>query len=102
MAVTTVTDIFPGASVSAGDLTIASGDIVSYIPASTSSPAGKELVFGLCETMYRAVTGAGLERLTASVTSSIPEVDILRRTYTFQIELGLTDVALENVNVAAE
>lgn len=102
MAVTTVTDIFPTASVSSGVLTIGSGDIVSYIPTSTSSPAGKELVFGLCETMYRAVTGAGLDRLTTSVASSIPEVNILRRTYTFTVELGLTDTALEDMNVAAE
>jgi hypothetical protein len=101
MSVTTVTDIFAGATVSAGDLTIPSGSIVSYIPVSTSSPNGRELVFGLCETVYRAVTGAGLSRVTTNVVSSIPETNVLRRTYTFTVELGLTGAALEDMDVLA-
>ena len=99
MAVTTVTDIFSGATVSSGDLTLPSGSIVSYIPASTSDPAGRELVFGLCESMYRALTGVSSTRVSGSVVSSIPEVNVLRRTYTFTVELGVTDVALEDMNV---
>jgi hypothetical protein len=101
-SIANITGIFPGATVSSGDLTLPSGSIVSYIPSSTSSPAGKELVFGLCESLYRAVTGAGLNRVTVNAVSSIPETDVLRRTYTFTVELGLTDVALEDMDVAAE
>jgi hypothetical protein len=102
MAVTFITDIFAGATVSSGNLTLPSGSIVSYIPVTTGNPDGRELVFGLCENMYRAVSGTALDRISTSVTSSVPDTDILRRTYTFTVELGMTNNGLDQLNVAPE
>lgn len=102
MAVTYITDIFSGATVSSGNLTLPSGSIVSYTPVTTGNPDGRELVFGLCENMYRAVSGTALDRISTSVTSSVPETNILRRTYTFTVELGMTDTGLDQLNVAPE
>lgn len=102
MSIANITSIFSGATVSSGALTIPSGSIVSYTPTSTTAPHGKELVFGICETMYRAVTGAGLERVTSDVSSSIPEANVLRRTYTFVVELNVNSNSFEDMDVAAE
>ena len=102
MSIASITGVFAGATVSSGAVTIPSGSIVSFIPSSTTSPGGKEMVFGICETMYRAVTGAGLDRVTASVVSVVPENGILRREYTFVVNLDLTQTGLEYMNVADE
>ena len=102
MSIANITSIFSGATVSGGNLTLPSGSVVSYIPTSTTAPHGKELVFGLCESMYRAVTGAGLDRVFASAQSSVPETDILRRVYTFTVELDLSTTSIDDMNVADE
>ena len=102
MSIANITGIFAGATVSSGVLTIPSGSIVSYVPVSTTNPHGKELVFGLCESVYRAVTGAGLDRVFATAQSSIPDTNILRRVYTFTVELDLSTTSIDEMNVADE
>lgn len=96
-----IADVFSGATVTNGQLTIPSGSIVSYVPSSVSSPSGAEGVFGLLETLSRAVVGAtGIDNL--SVSSSANVIDsgtTLRKTFTFTCQLALTSGIYESLNL---
>lgn len=96
-----IADVFSGATVTNGELTIPSGSIVSYVPSSVSSPSGAEGVFGLLETLSRAVVGAtGIDNL--SVTSSANVLDggtTLRKTFSFTCQLALTSGIYESLNL---
>ena len=98
MSLASVTGVFPNATVSSGDLTIPSGDVVSFIPSSATNPGGAEMVFGLLETMQRAV-GSSYTYVKSSVNSTTVDASTLRRTYTFTVDLDLTENGLENLNV---
>ena len=96
-----IADVFSGATVSSGALTIPSGAIVSYVPSSTTSPSGAEGVFGILETLSRAVVGAtGIDNV--SVTSSASVLDqgtTLRKSFTFTCQLALTSGIYESLNL---
>ena len=96
-----IADVFSGATVLNGALTIPSGSIVSYVPSSVTSPSGAEGVFGVLETLSRAVVGAtGINNV--SVTSSANVIDqgtTLRKTFTFTCELALTSGIYEALNL---
>jgi hypothetical protein len=96
-----IADVFSGATVSSGNLTIPSGSIVSYVPASVSNPSGSEGVFGLLETLSRSVTGAtGINNLTVSTTSTVLDGgSTLRKSFTFQCSLALTSGIYESLNL---
>ena len=98
MSLASITGVFPGATVSGGELTIPSGSIVSFIPSSTTVPGGAELVFGLVETMYQNV-GTSNTYVKASVNTTSIDATTLRRTYTFTVDLNLDDTGLENLDV---
>lgn len=94
-------DIFSGATVVGGDLTIPSGSIVSYTPSSLTSPSGSEGVFGILETLSRAVVGAtGINNLSTSSSASVLDGGAtLRKTYTFTCQLALTSGIYESLDL---
>ena len=95
-------DVFSGASVSSGNLTIPSGSIVSYVPQSSGSPGATEMIFGLLETMHRSVASGNPVNVTSSVSSSFGN-NVLSRFYTFQVNLDFNpEVSLEGLNVVLE
>ena len=96
-----IADVFSGATVSGGDLTIPSGSIVSYVPASVSSPSGAEGVFGILETLSRGVAGAtGINNLTVSTSSTVLDAGAtLRKSFTFTCSLALTSGIYETLNL---
>jgi hypothetical protein len=96
---TSVTGVFPGASVSDGDLTLPSGSVVSFTPVSATDPGGSEMVFGLCETMYQKVSVSSNPFVKAQVNTVSIDASTLRRTYTFSVDLDLSQTGLENLNV---
>lgn len=99
MSLASVTGIFPGATVSSGALTIPSGTVVSYDPTSTTNPGGYELVYGLLETMHSKV-GSNYSNMESSVSTSTVGTGILRRRYTFSVDLSFGSPVLEVLNVA--
>jgi hypothetical protein len=102
MGIFFVQDVFNGASVSDGDLTIPSGSIVSYVPSTSGNPPATEMVFGLLETMHRAVASGNPVNVTSTVNSSFGN-NVLSRFYTFQVNLDFNpEVSLENLDVVAE
>lgn len=102
MALQFIQDVFTGATTSTGDLTIPSGSIVSYIPVTSGNPASTELVFGLLETMYRAVSGNTPTYITANVSSTFNGTT-LTRFYSFRVDLDFDPEArIETLNVVAE
>jgi hypothetical protein len=98
MSLASITGVFPGATVSSGALTIPSGDVISFIPSSATNPGGSEMVFGLLETMQRAV-GSTYTYVKSTVNSTTVDATTLRRTYTFTVDLDLNETGLENLNV---
>jgi hypothetical protein len=94
-------DVFSGATVSNGAVTIPSGSIVSYVPASVTSPSGAEGVFGVLETLSRAVAGAtGINNLSVSTNSSVLDNGAtLRKSFSFTCSLALTSGIYESLNL---
>jgi len=103
MSLANVTDIFPNATVSNGDLTIPDGDITSYSPVSTSSPTGAEMIYGLLETMRSAVADAGYTNVSVVTNSKLVDNGtVLRREYTFVINLNFDETTFADLNVKDE
>lgn len=94
-------DVFSGATVSNGAITIPSGSIVSYVPATTTSPSGSEGVFGILETLSRKVADAtGISNLSVSTNSTVLDSgSTLRKTFTFTCSLALTSGIYESLNL---
>lgn len=86
-------------TISNGDITIPSGSIVSYVPSSNTSPAASEFVFGMCETMHRAVVDGGLTNCTSSVGTQLVGSTTLKKTYTFVVNLDFASANLDDLDV---
>jgi len=92
-------NLFSGATVSAGALTIPSGTITSYTPTSISSPSASEFVFGMCETMSKKVSDAQLTNVTSTSSSSLSG-STLTKVYTFTVRLDFNEANnIGNLNV---
>lgn len=96
-----ITDVFSGATVLDGNLTIPSGSIVSYVPVSTTSPSGAEGVFGMLETLSRAVVGAtGINSVSIVTNSSVVDQGTtLRKTFSFTCQLALNSGIYEELDL---
>ena len=104
MALTALSGIFnniTAGDVSSGDLTIPSGDIVSFVPANHDTSGAAEFVFGMCETMHQAVKDGGLTNCTTSVQTNLISGDTLQKSYTFTVNLDFADANLANLDVKA-
>ena len=97
-----IQEVFSGATTSGGNLTIPSGSIVSYVPASSGSPEPTELVFGILETMHRSVTSGNPNYISTSATNTFSN-NVFTRTYTFQVSLDFNpNTNMETLNVVPE
>ena len=94
-----VADIFAGASVTSGILSIPSGTMVSYNPASVSSPAGYEAAFGLVETIHRALVNFTGTQIESSATQSISGTQ-LRKTFTIVCNLNAGSGIVDALDIA--
>ena len=101
MSLASVTGVFAGATVSSGALTLPSGSVVSFTPSSTTSPGGYEMVFGLLESLHRAI-GTNYDTVSSSVTGRLTDATTLRRTYSFNVDLDFNSAAIESLNVKPE
>lgn len=103
MSLATVTDIFPNATVVAGELRIPSGDIISYTPSSVSSPTGAEMIYGLLQTISEAVAASGYTNVIVSTSGSLTNAGTtLRRLYNFTINLDFDGDAYAGLDVKSE
>ena len=104
MSLVSVADVFAGATVAAGALTIPSGTIVSFTPVNASDPGAPDMIHGLLETMYGAIVddGAGTTKMTATVVSRLVGTSTLRRTYTFNVDLSMDAAILASFDVVPE
>ena len=101
-ATNSLVDIFAGATVSTGDVTIPSGTITSFTPASLTDPGPAEFVFGMCETMHQKVSAANLTNCTTAVTTTLSGGNTLKKVYTFTVNLDFQNSQLADLNVKAE
>ena len=88
-------------TISNGDITIPSGTIACYLPSSNTDPAAAEFVFGMCETMNRAVSNGGLTNCTSSVTTNLIGGNTLKKTYTFVVNLDFDSANVDGLDVKA-
>ena len=103
MSLANVTDVFPNATVVAGELRIPSGDIVSYTPVSTSNPTGAEMVYGLLETLRAGVDSASYTNVSVVTNSKLVDSGTtLRREYTFVVNLDFDSSTFADLDVKAE
>ena len=93
-----VADIFTGATVSGGALTIPSGTMVSYNPASVTSPAGYEAAFGLVETIHRALINFSGTQIESTAIQSISG-STLKKTYTIVCNLNAPSGVVDALDV---
>ena len=107
MSLLHVNGIFSGASVNNSDLIIPSGSITSFTPSDGTTPGGVEMIYGLLESMSAAIIADAADpnptttRLTATASSRL-NGGLLRRSYTFTVDLAFSDDLLADLNVAAE
>jgi len=90
-----LTQIFPGLTVSNGGLTIPSGTIRSFVP--TGNAGVHEFIFGLLDTLSSAVTSGTPTNITVSEASSLPNQTTLRKTYNFAVNLDFDANAVEQI-----
>ena len=98
-----ITEIFPGATVSDGDLTIPSGNITSYVPVSSTNPGVYEMVYGLLETMSTAVATGNATNLTVTRNQNLlNNGTVLQKTYTFVVRLDFDQSIYDDLNILPE
>lgn len=82
-----ITEVFPGATVSGGDLTLVSGSINSFTPSSATEPGVYEMCFGLLDTMAEAVATGSLQNITVATNQSLIGTT-LTKNYNFTVKLA--------------
>lgn len=105
MAFTTssVQEVFPGASVTDGELTIPSGSVTSFAPSTLTNPGAYEMVYGLLETMSSAVATGNLSNLTVARSQLLTNNGtILQKTYNFTVRLDFDTDIYNILDVRAE
>lgn len=91
-----LTQIFPGATVVNGDLTIPSGTIRSFIPTNANTGV-YDFIFGLIDTLASAVSSGSLTNITVAEGSTLPNLTTLRKTYNFAVNLNFDSNAVEQI-----
>jgi hypothetical protein len=100
MPINSISDVFPGASVSSFAITIPSGALVSCRNPEANDP--NEIMFGLLETMHRAVVSGVPNHVRTSATSNLVGNTFLRG-YSFDVDLDFSGAAiLEDLDVRPE
>jgi hypothetical protein len=90
-----ITDVFSGASVVGSDLVIPIASIPSY----SSGNDGKELCVGLLLAASDAIGGSDLTKLTSSTSQVAVDSDTLSKSFTFSAQLSYS---FSDLNVEAE
>ena len=91
-----LTQIFPGATVSNGAITIPSGTIRSFIPTNANTGV-YDFIFGMIDTLAGAVNSGLPTNITVSEGSSLPSTTMLRKTYNFAVNLNFDSNAVEQI-----
>jgi hypothetical protein len=96
-----LTEVFPGATVSNGELRLPSGSIRSFVPTGVGGSV-REMVFGLLDTIASSVSTGNMTYLTGSETQAIAG-DSLVKSYSFGVTLDYDANAVEALlNVKSE
>jgi hypothetical protein len=96
-----LTEVFPGATVLNGALTLPSGSIRSFVPTGVGGGV-REMVFGLLDTMASSLATGNMTYMTGSETQNISG-DSLSKSYSFGVTLDYNANAVEALlNVKSE
>lgn len=96
-----LTEVFPGATVSGGELRLPSGSIRSFVPTGVGGGV-REMVFGLLDTMASSLATGNMTYLSGSETQNISG-DSLVKSYSFGVTLDYDANAVEELlNVKSE
>jgi hypothetical protein len=101
MPINSISDIFPGASVSNFAITIPSGSLISCRRPEAAVP--NEIVFGLLETMNRAISSGTPVNISTESFSAILNPTTFRKGYSYNVDLEFSgDALVELLDVKAE
>lgn len=95
-----ITELFPNASISGNVLCIPDSDINScsgLLDSAVSQSGAREVAFGLVDTLVGAIATGSMTYLTASETNSLPNPNVLRKTYSVIANLDLAGNTLDDV-----
>lgn len=96
-----LTEVFPGATVLNGALTLPSGSIRSFVPTGVGGSV-REMIFGLLDTIGSSVSTGNMTYLTSSESQNIAG-DSLVKSYSFGVTLDYDANAVEALlNVKSE
>jgi hypothetical protein len=100
MPINSISDVFPGATISSFAITIPSGALVSCRHPVSSDP--NEIMFGILETMHRAVASGVPDNVRTFASANLVGSTFLRG-YGFDVDLNFSGAAvLEDLNVKPE
>lgn len=88
-----LTEVFAGATVSNGALTIPSGAIRSFVPTGVGGGV-REMIFGLLDTLASSVATGNMTYLTSSESQNIAG-DTLVKSYAFGVTLDYNANSVE-------
>ena len=91
-----LTQIFPGATVSNGNITIPSGTIRSFIPTAANTGV-YDFIFGMIDTLSSAVSSGNAVNMSVTEGSTLPNTTTLRKTYNFAVNLNFDANAVEQI-----
>lgn len=101
MAISHVTGVFTGATISSFNLTIPSGSLSSCPLPTSGNPT--EIIFGLLETIHTAIVDGDPTYISSTAVSSLVDPSTYRRTYSFNVDLAFDNTTiLELLDVKAE
>lgn len=101
MALTSITEVFSGATVSSFNITIPSGSLASCANPSSGNP--NEIILGVLENMHRAVSSGTPTYITTSATTALVNATTYRKTYVFSVDMEFnSNNLLESLDVKAE
>jgi hypothetical protein len=101
MPLNSISDVFPGASISNFAITIPSGALVSCRNPEANDP--NEIMFGMLETMNRAITSGTPVNITSTVFSAILNPTTFRQSYSYNVDLDYSsNILIELLDVKPE
>lgn len=101
MSIDNINQVFNGATISNFALTIPSGTLISCNQPASGNP--NEIIFGILENIYQAVSSGTPTNITASAGSVLASTDTYRRNYSFTVDLAFnSSTILSTLDVKPE
>jgi hypothetical protein len=101
MAISNISDVFSGATVSSFNITIPSGSLTSCALPSSGNPT--EIIFGMLENIHQSIQDNDPTYISSNAVSVLADPTTYRRVYNFTVDLNFdNNTILELLDVKSE